>query len=223
VGGPYLVIEGSGTLKDKNWTSEKPIRARQWEIIDYWLKNKRGAEFFTIDRGIKDFHDKNIYTDAELMAQTKWFGEIIKQIRAKTDLPIWWAEYYGASGPDRAYAAANYASCLLHSISSGLNVALLWEPQDAGEAAFSGGLFSDTRKADGGQPLPFYTIYKALGDHFLEGNPLFAVASSSPDIEALVTAKHTLLINKRATLVTVEIEGRELPLGRYEVKLVPRP
>ena len=219
VGGPYLVIEGTGSEKG-DWSTEKPIRARQWEILDYWLKHKHGADFLTIDRGVKDFHDKNQYSDAELMALTPFFGDIISQLRAKTNLPIWWAEFYGASGPNRDYAAANYASCLLRSIQAGLNVALLWEPQDAGKAAFSGGLFSDTRKSDGGKPLPFYAVYKALHANFSKGTPLFKSQSTSPMVEALISDKHTLLINKSEASVTVEVEGRSSTLKAYEVKLL---
>ncbi|HEY0075379.1 MAG TPA: hypothetical protein VGB77_14870 [Abditibacteriaceae bacterium] len=219
VGGPYLVIEGTGSQKG-DWSAEKPIRARQWEILDYWLKNKRGADFITLDRGIKDFHDKHNYSPAELMALTPFFGDIIRQIRTKTDLPIWWAEFYGASGASREYAAANYASCLLHSIKAGLNVALLWEPQDAGKAAFSGGLFSDTRKTEGGQALLFYDVYKALHECFSKGTPLFKTQSTSPMVEALASDKHVLLINKSEAPVTVEIEGRSSTLKAYEVKLL---
>lgn len=225
VGGPYLVIEGTGSEKGEDWSTQKPIRARQWEVIDYWLKSKRGADFFTIDRGIKDFHDKNQYTPDELMALTPNFGEVIRQVRTKTDLPIWLAEYYGASGPDRTFAAANYASCLLHSIQAGLSVALLWEPQDAGlerngAPRFSGGLFSDTRRTDGGQALPFYAVYTALNDHFSAGTPLFAAKSSSPNIEALVSDKAVLLINKGETAVDVNLDGKILRLERYEVRLL---
>lgn len=220
VGGPYLVIEGTGSLKNDDWSTQKPIRARQWEILDYWLLHKHGADFFTIDRGITDFHDKNHYSEAELMALTPHFGEIIRQIRAKTDLPVWWAEFYGASGTNRAFAAANYASCLLHSIRAGLDVALLWEPQDAGKAQFSGGLFSDTRQVEGGQKLPFYAVYKALNQSFCAETPLFAAQSSSPDVEALASEKDVLLINKRAAPVTVQCDGENVRLEGYEVRLI---
>lgn len=219
VGGPYLVIEGTGSQKG-DWSAEKPIRARQWEILDYWLKNKRGADFITLDRGLKDFHDKNQYSDAELMALTPFFGEIIQQIRAKTDLPIWWAEFYGHSGPNRRYAAANYASCLLHSIKAGLNVALLWEPQDAGNDSFSGGLFTDTRQADGGRPASFHMVYQVLHEHFSQGTPLFRAQSSSPLVEVLMSDKHILLINKADSINTVPFEGRYLQLKPYEVLLL---
>ena len=76
-----------------------------------------------LDKGIKDFHDRHAYTDAELMALTHSFGDVARQIRAKTDLPIWWAEYYGGTrGPD--FVAAHYSSILRHMLQAGSAVAL---------------------------------------------------------------------------------------------------
>ncbi|MDQ3815661.1 MAG: hypothetical protein M3347_17240, partial [Armatimonadota bacterium] len=94
VGGPYLVIEGTGSNQG-DWATEPPIRQRQWEVINYWLEHKHGADFITLDKGLKSFHDKKTYSDDELMALTHWFGDVARQIREKTGLPLWWAEYYG--------------------------------------------------------------------------------------------------------------------------------
>jgi len=68
--------------------------------------------------------------------------------------------------------------------------------------------------------LPFYAVYKALHEHFSEGTPLFAVTSSSPNVEALASDEHVLLINKRAAPVTVTVGGQRLELQKYEVRLL---
>ncbi len=114
-----------------------------------------------LDKAVKSYHDKNEYTDAELMALTPFFGDVARQIRAKTDLPIWWAEYYGGTrGPE--YVAAHYASILRHMLQAGSAVALLWSPQ---ASDVDHGLFTNTRKPGGGQPLPHYHVLRLFHDH----------------------------------------------------------
>jgi hypothetical protein len=213
VGGPYLVIEGTGSNKG-GWAAEPPIRERQWEVLNYWLKHKRGADFIVLDKGIQDYHDRHEYTDAELMALTPFFGDVARQIRAKTVLPIWWAEYYGGTRSPE-FVAAHYASILRHMLLAGSAVALLWSPQ---ASDVDHGLFTDTRKPGGGQPLPHHRVLKLFHDHFGPGTPLYRATSSSPEVEVLSSAKKTLLINKRPDPVRVDLDGRSLTLERYEVR-----
>lgn len=115
VGGPYLVVEGTGMNPDK-WYGAQPITKRNMRVIDYWLAHKHGADFLVLDRSITDSnHDPGRHTEAEAMAQTRLFGEIVRQLRAKTDLPIWWAEYYGDGGHnDPDFVAAEFASIYAH-------------------------------------------------------------------------------------------------------------
>jgi hypothetical protein len=153
------------------------------------------------------------------MALTHTFGDVARQIRAKTDLPIWWAEYYGGTrGPE--YVAAHYASILRHMLQAGSAVALLWSPQ---ASDVNHGLFTDTRKPGGGQPLPHHWVLQLFHDHFGPGTPLYRATSSSPEVEALASAKKTLLINKRAAPVRLDLEGQSLMLDRYEVRALDAP
>lgn len=220
VGGPYLVIEGTGSQRG-DWATEPPIRVRQWDIINYWLGHKHGADFITLDKGVTDYHDKTAYSEAAAMALTHYFEDVARQIRAKTALPLWWAEYYGDQQGDHDFVAAHYASIMQHMIKGGTAVALLWQPQDEGNE-LKEALFSDTRQAGGGQPFPFYTIFKAFHDDFGPGTPLYHAVSSTPEVEVLATRDKVMLINKRATPVQIELEGHVLHLNRYEVRIVQR-
>ncbi|MDF2440379.1 MAG: hypothetical protein JWN98_1363 [Abditibacteriota bacterium] len=222
IGGPYLVVEGSGSQKQADEATAKPITPRNWKVLEYWLQHKRGADFITLDRAVQSFHDKAAYTPDELMGLTHWFGAVTRQVRAKTDLPLWWAEYYGTMPEplDRRFAAAMYASIWKHLIESGASVALFWEPQGAGGALSGGGLFSDTQKAGGGQPYPLHAVYKTIADHFSSGTPLFAATSSSPQLEALASRDKVLLINKAPRETDAFCEGQSVRLAPYEVRLV---
>ncbi|MBM2809282.1 MAG: beta-glucosidase/6-phospho-beta-glucosidase/beta-galactosidase [Chloroflexi bacterium] len=46
VGGPYLVIEGTGSGRG-GWAAASPITDRNRRVLEYWLRNKRGADFTT--------------------------------------------------------------------------------------------------------------------------------------------------------------------------------
>lgn len=222
VGGPYLVIEGTGSDKG-GWAAERPIRARQWEVLDYWLTHKRGADFFVIDRGLVGFHDPHPYTEAERLALTPWFGDVVRQIRGRTDLPIWYAEFYASHRDDRPeVSTAINASVLLHMLEGGTSVALLWGPMDSGRGGFGHALFSDARQPDGAQSLPLYEVFRILHDHFGPGTPLYRTASSSDHVEALASPERILLINKRPESVVVRLEDETLSLEGYEVRLVER-
>lgn len=218
VGGPYLVIEGSGSEKG-GWATEKPIRARQWQVLDHWLKQKHGAEFFVIDRGLRSSHDANPYPEAEVRSRTPLFGDIVRQIRQRTELPIWFAEFYAAArGSTPEESAAVNASVLLHMLRGGAAVALLWGPMASDTLGTT--LFTDARQPAGGRPTPLYPVFRAFHDHFGPNTRLFWANSTAPDVEVLASARKTLLINKRLAPVTVMLDGKELRLAANEVRLV---
>jgi hypothetical protein len=220
VGGPYLVVEGTG-LSPRAWFGAPPITARNGQVLDYWLAHKHGADYLILDRSLTDKeHDPTPYTEAQVLAETHYFGDIVRQVRAKTNLPVWWAEYYGAEGfTDPAFIAAEFASCYVHMAKADApQKAFLW-----GFLQREGGgyqLFSNVGSPDGGQPTPHYRIFKIFHDDFGPGTSLYKASSSSPDIEVLASATHTLLINKRPAAVTVSVDGQAVTLARYEVCLL---
>lgn len=219
VGGPYLVVEGTGS-NTGGWETEAPIRARQWEVLDYWLKHKHGADFIVLDRGLITYQDKTPYSEAQKAGLTCWFGDIARQVRARTNLPLWWAEFYGAGGTPAAVAAI-HASVMLHMLKGGTSVALLWDPMETHEV--NNALFSDVRQPGGGQPTPYYAAFRAFHTDFGPGTKLVKAVSSSPDIEALASSKKTMLINKRPAPVFIRLNGRQFTLAAEEVRVVATP
>ncbi|HLJ54855.1 MAG TPA: hypothetical protein VKT77_07415, partial [Chthonomonadaceae bacterium] len=220
VGGPYLVVEGTG-LNAREWYGASPITERNMKVIDYWLAHKHGAEFIALDRSLTDTnHDSGRHTEREMLAQTRLYADIVRQIRAKTDLPIWWAEFYGGErlrNPD--FVAAEYASIYLHMATAGApQVALLWGFLQGEGGGYQ--LFTDLMQPDGGQPTAHYGVVKAFRDMFPPGTRLYRATSSSPEIEVLASRTQTLLINKRSSPARIMLDGAPLTLGRYEVRLL---
>ena len=59
---------------------------------------------------------------------------------------------------------------------------------------------------------------RVVHERFGPGARLYKTASSAPDVEAIACASGVLLINERSTPVRVLLDGRAVPLTRYEVR-----
>ncbi|HLJ68965.1 MAG TPA: hypothetical protein VKX16_16555, partial [Chloroflexota bacterium] len=221
VGGPYLILEGSGTqLGDP--TQQVPILPRDWQVLDYWLQHKHGADFICLDRTAKADHDPLTYPPDQMLAFTGWLQSIAEQIRARTKLPIWWSESRFDSGPWN-YQAAGLASMMLHELKGGSAVTLSWQPQGVASDKYGGNwqaLWSDTRLTGGGQPFPYYWAFRAFHQDFGPGTKLYRATSSSPDVEVLASASHILLINKRDGTTVVKLNGSPVSLAPYQVRVL---
>lgn len=203
IGGPYYPFDGP-----------KP---KDWDVIDYWFEHKHGADFVCFDGWVAGYPPtRDTAEEAKKMTLTDYFGQIARQFRARTQLPIWISEFYGGWSSNPDFTAANHASCYLHALRAGVAVALLWDA----ELQKWNYLFTSTRTSDGGQPSPHYQVVKLFNTCFGPGTTLFKANSSSPDVEVLASRTKTLLINKRNAKVEVSLDGAPLTLNPYEVRLI---
>lgn len=224
VGGLYLVVQGtgSGSMGKTGTDTYDPIGTKDRQVIEYWLNHKHGADFIAVDRAIIDFHDTNTYTTDDRMKLTPWYSKISRQLGAMTDLPIWWSEYYGGGGIGTQTQAAVFASIYKHMAESGVDTALMWNPNGAsGDGSI--GLFSDVRQTSGGSALPLYTVHQAINDYFCEGTLLYETQVSSIWIEALVSPDWLMLVNKSSGAREVDYHGYIYNLAGYEVRFIPNP
>ena len=219
IGGPYIVVQGDGaiTIGRSGTHTYSPISSKDWDVLDYWLANKNGADFLCFDYSLIDYHDDNSYTEAEKMLLTHFYGDVVGQLRAETDLPIWISEFYGGMSSDPDFIAANHASSYYHCLINDANLALVWNPE---EGEIDNYLFTDTASSGGGQPTPHYYVVKAFNDYFGPGTQIYETMSSSPDVEALTSLAKTMLINKRSTSVTVSVDANSVVLDGYEVRVI---
>jgi hypothetical protein len=220
VGGPYLVIEGTGTATGP-WWAEKPITKRNREVLSYWLAHKHGADFLALDRSVKSSHDRNTYSKAQYLSFTAIFEDIARQVRALTDLPIWWVESYFVSSADQPdFETAGIASMLYHQLRAGSAVSMCWAPQARPLRTGGQHLFTDTLTSGGGQPLPAFFIYKVFNDDFKPGTRLYQTTSSSGDVEVLASDTKILLINKRPNSILIKVNRVYITMGAYEVRVL---
>ncbi|HEV2378105.1 MAG TPA: Ig-like domain repeat protein, partial [Streptosporangiaceae bacterium] len=221
VGGPYLVIEGTGTNTGP-WFTWSPVTQRNLHVLQYFLQQAHGADFVSLDRNVKDYHDPRIYTEAQKLALTHTFGDVVTQVRSITNAPIWYSEphFAGQQGGGLLFQGAGNASILLHEAETGAALSLNWEPEPQSNGVIDDNLFTSTLQAGGGQPYPTYYSYLAFHDYFPPGTALYQATSSSPGVEVLASATNTLLINKTPSSLAVAVNGATITLGGYEVRIL---
>ncbi|MCW3015617.1 MAG: beta-glucosidase/6-phospho-beta-glucosidase/beta-galactosidase [Solirubrobacterales bacterium] len=231
VGGPYLVIDGTGSAglgrdRGDERAAADPITPQNSAVLDYWLAHKAGAQFIAIDRKLHSRHDPTVYSSDEYLRLTSWYGRIAQQLQARTSLPIWYVEDYFRDDPDWRFQAAGLASMLASEVSAGVSTSLRWGPQGSSGSANGGNtqnLFSDTRVPGGGRPFPALAVYAAFARHFGPGTGLVEVRTNSRKVEALASRSVTLLINRTHQRLVVRLDGRDVALGPYGVRAVRAP
>lgn len=239
VGGPYVVVN---SLNDDGSVSHRSnvrgpwgvVDQRDLDVIDYWLDNKVGAEFITIDERNGNRQDEiepvnGFEMNNKFIATRQW---IRQQSGGGATLPIWVAELYirpyGLVADPDIYVgneAAHNAvgtDAMIKMLQSGTAVPLEWGGtfNKAGRPP----LWTNTTSESGGQPTLFYHIYKGFKDYIPPGTQYLQTTITDPTrVNALATATKTLLVNKTATTMTVDVNGVLQTLTPYDVRWVDTP
>ena len=224
VGGPYLNIRGTGSrsLGRHGRQTADPLLKADRAVLRSWLDHDHGADFVAIDRNVTPTHDPNHYSRFEQLQLARWFGEIGREVRAMTRLPVWWTEGHMDPEPGAGFRAAATATMLLEQIRGGAAASLLWGPQAvAGRSdranAFS--LVSDPSRPDGGRPEPALRAGRLVARTFPPGTPLRPVRASAPLVEVLASARATMLVNLRSRTTWVRVGRQALQLAPYAVSV----
>ena len=225
VGGPYATMDTLSSVSQSHPSSlSRPYGVfdqRSLNEVTYWLKNKVGADFITVDGSDKN-DDGIAKTDA--FTATEKFADVVTWIRslderiypgAKT-LPIWWAEWYAdpASLAARASDNAVKSYAMIQLIKAGGSVALAWD---------SAALWTPTARSGGGQPLAWYYSYKAFKDDFGPGTIIYRTSVSSSQVEVLASPRKTMLVNKTDQTLSVAFDTVIVTLTPYQVSVIDTP
>ncbi len=208
VGGPYAVLssldpgsENSSDLKGPWGVADQ----RALDIVTYWLANNAGADFLTLDASTSTRSD-TLPSSIKVGAQK--YADLAAWIHKRTDLPIWWSEFYpdvpkGAdAGPSsRASAAADLASVAAMA-QSGASGALLWGPQGDSDLKFAS-LWTDSTDSDGGQPTPLTPAWQWLVPRLAKGDVEIGYSSTMP-LLAFRAPDGVLVVNLTGRTVTVQ-------------------
>jgi hypothetical protein len=151
LGGPYVVVD---TVADADKSSHPSTLRGEWgafdqrplDVIDYFLANATNADFIVIDGGLRP---KNAALTTDPTRAVDKFGAIQDWLRTKTQLPIWWAEFYPqpTDKMDDATLVSSTLRALDEVATHGGAVVLFWGPNCTGSTTGLC-LFSDTQRGN---------------------------------------------------------------------------
>jgi hypothetical protein len=217
VGGPYIPV-------DSDVSSRRPSALKgPWGVVDqgsldaldYWLKNKKGADFVVVD-GASASGDRGVYPD-EFTALGK-FSAVTTWVRQKSgNLPVWWSEWYVAPENvdwDEQHRTAVQAAAMMEFVRSGAQTALYWNPQRRSGDDCPGCLWQPGT----GQELPMAGVLSGFTKWFPAGAQTVTLPVSDRRVQVLATANQMVMVNTTASALPVNVDGRAFTLAPYEVK-----
>jgi hypothetical protein len=224
VGGPYVVLTsldpGTTDASDQVSGPWGAADQRALDVVDYWLQNKAGADFLALDAATKTKDD----TLPSVLDGTQKYADLDKWLRERSDLPIWWAEFYpdvpegahpGADSP--ASATATLASVAAYA-QSGASGALLWGPQGDPDLDYAA-LWTDASKEDGGRPTPLTAAWQWLVPRLAQGDVEIGRSAASP-IVVFRAPDGAVVVNASDQSVQVAADTEEV--GPWSITVVPR-
>ncbi|MGH4021359.1 MAG: GH39 family glycosyl hydrolase [Pseudonocardiaceae bacterium] len=222
IGGPYIDMArppsgttGRASPLRGSWGT---VDQRALDAFDYWLAHKRGADFVVIDghATAREGGPDEFAALEKLSAVSQWVG-------ARTELPLWWAEWYvdpADSGGSGQQQRAVRTAAMIEMAKSGVDTALYWNPRPGGEDCATC-LWTDTADEGGGRSLPFLTTLRNFARWFPPGTRLEEIPSPAA-VHALAQPRMLVAVNTLDSPVTVSIDGRDVRLAPYETRWITR-
>jgi hypothetical protein len=168
IGGPYVVMDSwepgdtpshpSGISGIWGELDQRPLDA-----IAYWLDNALGADFIVVDGRSSGYGDTS---EVDPFVALEKFAAVNGWLQERTELPLWWAEYYAShpsvTDPDIERQVLVAGLELLRA--NGVQVVLLWDPNGTDLDRCGSCLWSDVRRADGGEAQPLAAEVRRLNE-----------------------------------------------------------
>ncbi|MEV0378789.1 xylan 1,4-beta-xylosidase [Nonomuraea sp. NPDC050643] len=216
VGGPYMPIESKSSGGPSDLTGEwGTVDQRALDAIQYWIDNKKGADFIVVDGASMTTDNGNVPND--FVAQQK-FSAITTWLRKQSgDLPVWWAEWYVEpenAGWSEDKRTAVQAVTMMEFAKSGVNTALYWNPQQKDEGECPGCLWSPKV----GGELPMAGLLSGFTKWFPAGMRAEEIQSSDPRVRALGQERQVVMVNTSDRDITATVDNRQVTLRPYEIK-----
>jgi hypothetical protein len=162
IGGPYVSLN---VYKDEGQMSHPSSLSGEWGTVDqrdldattYWLDHAAGADFVNIDGWASTndgYHPPASEAGGMFRAVSAWLAE-------RTELPIWWAEFYAPLSEDSPASSPAAIRAVLNGMrEGGADVALWWGPECDGSDFPC--VWTSTRQpnGDGGEPTDYLPVLR---------------------------------------------------------------
>jgi hypothetical protein len=221
VGGPYAPIPPYATPKAGTPPSTPRgawgyLDSRILNAIRYWLVNKAGADFITVDG--QDFPKTGPITNP--LAASEMYVAVDQWLRQQTSLPIWWMESSiqpANSVWSESQAAAIRVAALVQMASSGARVGMQWQPQQGEGSVHDEGLWTATESRSGGRSTVLAQILPAV--LAVLRHPVTVIASQRPGVLIASGRGGAIAINTSAAWATAKSNGIWVPLRPGQVRV----
>lgn len=209
VGGPYVVMDSvaAGTPNASDISGPwGTLDKRPLAVLDYWLKNNAGADFVVVDGSTTNKGVQDAVSPVDVGAQK--FGVVQDWISQRSQLPIWWAEFYAnvpadaQAGYDTEASAVSTLAVLASMGRSGAGGALLWGPEGDPGLNYSS-LWTPASQEDGGQPTALTSAWRWLVPRMRDGDLEFGRAQGSTLAAFRDSDGNALLMNLSENAVPV--------------------
>jgi hypothetical protein len=223
VGGPYVVLTsldpGTPDASDHVSGPWGVADQRALDVVDHWLEHNVGADFLVVDGSTATRQD----TIPSALDGAQKFADLTRWLRERSDLPIWWAEFYpdvpgdaDGAADSPASAAATLAAVAAYA-QSGASGALLWGPQ--GHDLEYAALWTDSTQPDGGQPTPLTEAWQWLVPRLAAGEVELGRSPQSP-LLVFRAADGAVVVNTSDDEVQVSPDTE--PVAAWAVTVTPR-
>ncbi|WP_037366122.1 hypothetical protein [Amycolatopsis orientalis] len=224
VGGPYVVLDtwsAAGSPAPSALSGPwGVVDQRALDVIDYWNAHKHGADFLAVD-GSSGTRDAGLTTDP--FRATEMFSAVTAALRARTQLPVWWSEFYPTQpdGPplpsDSPMLAALTIDATAQALRGGASRLLLWQPQASADVP-SAALWTAPTPDRNATLLPLAVPWQWLAAN-VDADTAISYSPSGAVLEIIGT-REVLAVNLTASSQVPP--GQAAPLPPYGIRVSTR-